>query len=339
MPFNSVFSWFIKKRLHQIDLFRKFPHDVQAEWFEKMMKAAEDTQFGKEHGLQSNTSYDEFKRRVPVRTYEEFKPYIDRSLAGEDSVSWPGKVKWFAKSSGTTSNRSKFIPVTKDSLEECHYKGGKDLLAIYCDNNPNAQLYTGKSLVMGGSSELSQLNENAITGDLSAIIIENLPIWVELRRTPNKDIALMDNWEEKIEKMARATMQEDVSIVAGVPSWTLVLFKKILEISGAKSIKEIWPNFELYMHGGVSFKPYRNQFEQVVNAPGLNYYENYNASEGFFGVQDRNGSQDMLLMLDYGIFYEFMPLSELGKENPDTLSLDQVELGVPYALIITTNGG
>ncbi|MEO0405179.1 MAG: GH3 auxin-responsive promoter family protein, partial [Bacteroidota bacterium] len=231
------------------------------------MKEGSLTQFGKEHGLKSNTTYSEFKNQVPVRTYETFKPYIDRSLAGEESVTWPGMVKWFAKSSGTTSNRSKFIPVTKDSLEECHYKGGKDLLAIYCDNNPNAQLYKGKYLVMGGSSELSQLNANAITGDLSAIIIENLPIWVELRRTPNKDIALMDNWEEKIEKMARATMVEDVSIVAGVPSWTLVLFKKILEISGASSIKEVWPNFELYMHGGVSFKPYRNQFEQVVNAP------------------------------------------------------------------------
>lgn len=339
MPFNSVFSWFIKKRIHQIDLFRKHPIEVQEEWFEHLIEMGQSTQFGEEHGFDKISVLQDFKDLVPIRNYEEAKPYIDRCMAGEEDVLWPGKVRWFAKSSGTTSDRSKFIPVTKEALEECHYKGGKDLLAMYCDNHENAQIYKGKTLVMGGSSSLSGLDSSSITGDLSAIIINNLPIWVELRRTPGKDIALMDNWEEKIEKMAQAVKDEDVSTVAGVPSWTLVLFKRILEITGKSTIKEVWPNFELFMHGGVSFKPYRQQFDQIVGYSGLNYYETYNASEGFFGLQDRAGSNDLLLMLDYGIFYEFLPMEHLGGDHPPTLQLDEVEEGVVYALIITTNAG
>ena len=339
MPFNSVFSWFIKKRMHQIDLFKKFPHHVQAELFESLMDHVEPTRFGKDHGLNARTTFDEFRKQVPVRNYESIKPYIDLAFEGQEDVLWPGKVKWFAKSSGTTSSKSKYIPVTKESLEDCHYKGGKDLLAVYCENKPEAQLYNGKTLIMGGSSELSSLNGNSITGDLSAIIIENLPIWVEFKRTPQKEIALMDNWEEKIERMALTTMKEDVRLVAGVPSWTLILFKRILELTGASSIKEVWPNLELFMHGGVSFKPYRHQFDAIINHSGLSYYETYNASEGFFGLQDRSNADDMLLMLDYGILYEFMPLSELGKEYPETRSLKEVEKGIPYAMVISTNGG
>ena len=325
--------------MHQIDLFKKFPHHVQAELFESFMDHVEHTQFGKHHALHARTSFDEFRKQVPVRNYEAIKPYIDLALMGKEDVLWPGMVKWFAKSSGTASSKSKFIPVTKESLEDCHYKGGKDLLAVYCENNPNARLYNGKTLIMGGSSELSSLNGNTITGDLSAIIIENLPSWVEFKRTPEKEIALMDNWEEKIERMATTTMKEDVRLVAGVPSWTLILFKRILELTGASNIREVWPNFELFMHGGVSFKPYRHQFDTILNNPELSYYETYNASEGFFGLQDRINADDMLLMLDYGILYEFMPLSELGKDYPETLSLKEVEKGVPYALVISTNGG
>lgn len=339
MPFNSVFSWFIKKRVHQIDLFKKFPHEVQQEWFQRIVRDGMDTSFGRDHSFFTIHTISDFQKQVPIRNYEELKGYIDRSLIGEEDVLWPGKVKWFAKSSGTTSSKSKLIPVTKESLEECHYKGGKDLLAMYCFNNHNSQIYAGKTLMMGGSSDLSAMNSDSVTGDLSAIIIQNLPIWVNIKRTPNKDIALMDNWEEKIEKMAQATIKQDVSVVTGVPSWTLVLFKKILEITGASSIKDVWPNLELFMHGGVSFKPYRPQFEALVNHSGLNFYETYNASEGFFGLQDRNNSEEMLLMLDYGIFYEFLPMSELASESRSTLLLSEVELGVSYALIITTNAG
>lgn len=339
MPFNAVFSWFIKKRVHQIDLFRKYPMEVQGEWFERLIEEGRDTEFGRVHNFEDIKTIADFKKAVPIRTYEEFKPYIDRLRDGEQGVLWPSKVKWFAKSSGTTSDKSKFLPVTREALEDCHYKGGKDLLAMHCHAHPDAQLYAGKTLVMGGSSKIHPLNEDSYTGDLSAIIIKNLPIWVELKRTPNREIALLDNWEEKIERMAHATMHEDVTTVAGVPSWTLVLFKRILELTGKDNIQEVWPNLELFMHGGVSFKPYRQEFERLIPNPKMAYRETYNASEGFFGIQDRFGADDMLLMLDYGIFYEFMPMEEYGKENPQTVQLDEVEIGQNYALIITTNAG
>lgn len=309
------------------------------EWFERLIAEGRDSDFGKDHGLDAVSSIQDFQKAVPIRNYDALRPYIDRLREGEQGVLWPSRVKWFAKSSGTTSDVSKYIPVTREALEDCHYKGGKDLLAMYCQNVPDGRPYSGKSLVMGGSSNIHSINDEAFTGDLSAIIIENLPIWVELRRTPNKEIALLDNWEEKIEKMAKATMNEDVSILCGVPSWSLVLLKRIMELKNASSILEVWPNLELYMHGGVSFKPYKSQFEKLIPKTGMNYVESYNASEGFFGIQDTLHGDDLLLMLDYGIFYEFMPMSELGKENPETLLLDEVEIGPNYALVISTNAG
>ncbi|MFT5921035.1 MAG: hypothetical protein ACJAU0_000574 [Flavobacteriales bacterium] len=339
MPFNTLFSWVIKKRLHQIDLFRMYPMEVQMEWFERLIAEGRDSDFGSNHGFSSIRTIADFKEAVPIRDYDEFRPYIDRLRDGEQGVLWPSRVKWFAKSSGTTSDVSKYIPVTKEALEDCHYKGGKDLLAMYCQNVPDGKPYSGKCLVMGGSSNIDNIKEGAYTGDLSAIIIQNLPIWVELRRTPNKEIALLDNWEEKIERMAQVTMNEDISILTGVPSWSLVLFKRILELKGASNILEVWPNLELYMHGGVSFKPYRSQFEKLIPKTGMNYVESYNASEGFFAIQDTLNGDDLLLMLDYGIFYEFMPMSEFGNENPETVLLNEVELGPNYALIITTNAG
>lgn len=339
MPLNSLFSWFIKKRVHQIELFMKYPMEVQGELFTRLIDEAALTRFGLEHDFGKIRTVKDFKSAVPVRTYEEFKPYVEKLREGDQNVLWPSKLKWFAKSSGTTDARSKFIPVSKEALEECHYKGGKDLLALYYHQRPTANLYTGKTLVVGGSSKINPFNEEGYTGDLSAIIIKNLPIWVELRRTPSKDIALMDNWEEKIEAMAEATSFEDVTTIVGVPSWTLVLLKRILEKHNAKTVKEVWPNLELYMHGGVSFKPYREQFQKLIGFDSMNYVETYNASEGFFGIQDRIDGDDLLLMLDYGIFYEFMPLEELGKSNPKTLGLNEVELGVSYAIIISTNAG
>lgn len=339
MALNSFFSWVIKKRIHQIELFMKYPVEVQNELFQKLVDEAALTRFGLEHKFSEIKSLKDFKNRVPIRNYEQFKPYIDLLREGEQNVVWPSKLKWFAKSSGTTDAKSKFIPVSKEALEECHYKGGKDLLALYYSQKPNAKIYDGKSLVMGGSSKINSFNEEGYTGDLSAIIIRNLPIWVELKRTPSRDIALMDNWEEKIEAMAKATMDEDVSNIAGVPSWTLVLLKRILEIKGTDNIKDVWPNLELFMHGGVSFKPYKAQFEKIIRGGDMHYIDTYNASEGFFGIQDRLGADDLLLMLDYGIFYEFMPMSEYGSKNPRTVGLNEVEIGENYALIISTNGG
>lgn len=313
--------------------------EVQQELFRSLIDQAAMTRFGVEHNFPNIRSVSDFKKAVPIRNYEAFVPYIDALRDGQQNILWPSKLKWFAKSSGTTDARSKFIPVSSEALEECHYKGGKDLLAMYVDQKPNSKLYNGKTLVVGGSSRANVFNEDGYTGDLSAIIIRNLPIWVELRRTPSKEIALLDNWEEKIERMAETTSQEDVSILAGVPSWTLLLVKRVMELRGAKSIFEVWPNLELYMHGGVSFKPYRQEFELLAPGDQLNYIETYNASEGFFGIQDRIGEEDLLLMLDYGIYYEFMPMSEYGKPNPQTLELHEVELNQNYAVVISTNAG
>lgn len=339
MPLNSVFGWFIKKRIHQIDLFMKYPAEVQSELFHSLIDEAALTRFGVEHSFSSIKSVEDFKRAVPIRNYEAFRPYIELLREGQQNILWPSKLKWFAKSSGTTDARSKFIPVTKEALEECHYKGGKDLLALYYNQKPDARVYSGKHLVLGGSSKINPFNEEGYTGDLSAIIIRNLPVWVEMMRAPSKDIALMDNWEEKIEMIARTTMDEDIYMMAGVPSWTLVLLKRILELKGTENIKDVWPNLELFWHGGVSFKPYRDQFSKLIPSLSMNYVETYNASEGFFGIQDRLNADDMLLMLDYGIFYEFMPMSEYGKDHPKTVSLKDVELGQNYAIIISTNGG
>ncbi len=339
MPFNSVFGWFIKKRIHQIDLFMKYPVEVQAELFRSLMDEAALTRFGIDHQFSSVKTVEDYKKAVPIRNYEAIRPYIELLREGQQNILWPSKLKWFAKSSGTTDAKSKFIPVTKEALEECHYKGGKDLLALYYSQKPDARIYSGKHLVLGGSSKINPFNEEGYTGDLSAIIIRNLPVWAEIMRTPSRDIALMDNWEEKIEMIARTTMDEDIHMMAGVPSWTLVLLRRILEIKGAETIKEVWPNLELFWHGGVSFKPYRDQFSKLIPSSQMNYVETYNASEGFFGIQDRLNADDMLLMLDYGIFYEFMPMSEYGKENPKTVSLEEVEVGQNYAIIISTNGG
>jgi hypothetical protein len=339
MPFNSVFGWVIKKRIHQIELFMKYPVEVQHEVFRSLIDQAALTSFGLQHGFQNIKSPEDYKKAVPIRNYEGFKPYIEELREGKQNVLWPSKLKWFAKSSGTTDSRSKFIPVTKEALEECHYKGGKDLLALYYTQKPDARIYSGKHLVIGGSSKINSFNEEGYTGDLSAIIIRNLPIWVELRRTPSRDIALMDNWEEKIEMIARTTMDEDIYMMAGVPSWTLVLLKRILEIKGTDNIRNVWPNLELFWHGGVSFKPYRDRFRKIISGPNMNYVETYNASEGFFGIQDRLDADDLLLMLDYGIYYEFMPVSEYGKSQPKTVGLKDVEIGENYAIVISTNGG
>jgi len=337
--FNSVFTWFMKKRIHQIELFMKYPNEVQEEWFEQLLTRAENTEWGKKYGYKSITTLNEYKERVPIQTYDTLKPYIERMLKGEQNVLWPSEIRWFAKSSGTTSDRSKFIPVSEEALEECHFKGGKDLLTIYFNNRPDARMFTGKILTIGGSHQISQLSPDTAFGDLSAVIMKNLPLWAEFHRTPHLDIALLEDFEEKIEKMAYATKDVNVTSLSGVPTWNLVLCKRILEITGKNNLLEIWPNLEMYFHGAVNFTPYRDQFKKLIPSDDMYYLENYNASEGFFGIQDTIDHGEMLLMLDYGIFYEFLPLENLHDENPKTLTLDEVETDKNYALVISTNAG
>lgn len=339
MPFNSIFAWMMKKRIHQIDLFRKYPHEVQKEVFESLVQKGAQTEFGKLHHFDKIENYKDFQK-VPLQFYENIQPWIDRAMNGEHGVLWPTDTKWFAKSSGTTNAKSKLIPVSKESLEECHYKGGKDLLAMYYNNHPNRKLYNGKHLIIGGSAQINHLSADSYFGDLSAIIVKNLPWWAEIRRTPSREIALMSEWQEKIELMAESTIKQDVYIIAGVPSWTMVLANKVLEISGKSNLKEVWPNLELFMHGGVNFEPYREQFKRLIPDPNMNYVETYNASEGFFGIQDQVNSDEMLLMLDYGVFFEFIPMSSFdGVNSKEVLSIEDVELNENYAIVISTNGG
>jgi len=336
---NSVFSWIIKKRIHQMELFVKYPIDVQQELLLGLVNKAKNTEWGKRYGFKSVKNYNDFKSRVPLQDYESLHKDIGRIKRGEQNILWPTEIKWFAKSSGTTTGKSKFIPVSKEALIDCHYKGGKDLLAIYHSNHPNSKLILGKTLVVGGSSEMSTINKGTYAGDLSAIIMKNFPLWVEQRRVPKLSVALMDDWEQKVEQMAKLTSKEDVSNISGVPSWTLVFLKRVLEITGKKTIYDVWPNIELYMHGGINFQPYQSQFDNLFQNNGLNYYENYNASEGFFGIQDQSNLKEMLLMLDYGIFYEFIELTEFNKETPKVITLEDVKLNVNYAVVITTNSG
>jgi hypothetical protein len=337
---NSIASWLMVKRLHQIELFMKHPHEVQKEGFEKLISSGRETEFGKQHGFESIETIEQFRREVPLQSYESLKPYIERLRRGEQFLLWPTEVKWFAKSSGTTNDKSKFIPVTEESLYDCHYKGGKDMISIYCGNYPDHQLFTGKNLALGGSHRTDYFDHyETYNGDVSAIIIQNLPLWADMFRAPSVEIALMSEWEEKLEKMAVSTMKENVVSLAGVPSWMLVLLRRILELSGKRTIAEVWPNLELYFHGGVSFSPYREQVTKLVGKE-LRTIELYNASEGFFGIQDLREPGELLLMLDYGIYYEFLPAEEWEKgESGKTLRLDEVELGISYAMIISTTGG
>ena len=340
MPiFNSIFSWWMKKRAHQIELFLKYPIEVQNEWFEELITTAKNTEFGRKYNFKSIYTIQQFKETVPVHDYEDLKPYVDRLKRGEQNLIWPTETKWFAKSSGTTSDKSKFIPVTREALEECHYKGGKDMLSIYCKRNPETFIFTGKTLMMGGSSQTIDPNTESYEGDLSSIIIQNLPFWADIMRTPNRETALLKDFEEKLARMTNITVNENVTSISGVPSWMLILLNKILDDTGAPNISTIWPNLEVFFHGGVAFTPYRQQFKELIPSSKMNYMETYNASEGFFGIEDLHHEGELLLMLDYGIYYEFAPMQEWNKKFPKTLNLDEVELNTNYALIISTNAG
>jgi phenylacetate-coenzyme A ligase PaaK-like adenylate-forming protein len=337
---NSIASWLMKKRMHQIELFIKYPIDVQHEWMLSLLKDAQATEYGKQHDFASIKNYEQFKKQIPVNDYESLKPMIDRTRKGEQNLLWHSEIKWFAKSSGTT-DKSKFIPVSEESLDGCHYNAGRDMVTLHCYNNPETQLFTGKNLALGGSYKEDHFGEHlSFHGDVSAIIIQNLPMWAEFFRAPDVSIALMDEWEEKLEKLAESMMNENVTSIAGVPSWMLVLLKRILEKKNVKTIREVWPNLEVYFHGGVSFSPYKEQFVKLFDNKKVNFLQLYNASEGFFGIQDQLKSDEMLLMLDYGIFYEFIELPDWAAGRFDrTIDLDHVKTGTDYALIITTNAG
>lgn len=335
---NSIASWFLKKRFHQIELFLKYPNEVQQELLLQLINKAKDTEIGKQYGFESITDYKTFAERVPISTYEEYQQNIERSRLGENNIFWPQPIKWFAKSSGTTNAKSKFIPVSEDSLEDCHYAASKDLLCMYLNNNENSQLFTGKSLRLGGSKELYK--ENGTTfGDLSAILIDNMPFWAEFSSTPSNKVSLMSNWEEKMQAIVDETIQENVTSLAGVPSWMLVLLNNVLETTGKNNLFDIWPNLEVYFHGGVSFLPYKEQYKNILPKKDFRYYEIYNASEGFFAIQDQNNSSELLLMLDYGIFYEFIPMDTYGTTNEKIIPLSEVETDKNYAVVITTNAG
>lgn len=336
---HSLISWYLRKRENALQRIVYQPHDVQQEMLAKLLRTAKETSWGKQYGYEHLKNSEQFKREVPVGNYETHKPYIDRIMKGEQNVLWPSEIKWFAKSSGTTAAKSKFLPVTYESLDECHFQGGKDTLMMYILNNDNANVFDGKGLIIGGSHQLNRLYNDSFYGDLSAVMMQNMPFWAHFFRTPELSIAIMENWDEKINRMAWATVGEDVTNISGVPTWTLMLIDKLFEITGKKDLREIWPNLELYIHGGVSFEPYRERFKRLIKAADMHYYETYNASEGFLGIQYSLNQSDLLLMLDYGIYFEFMPMSEYGKDHPKTYDLHEVRVDENYALIISTNSG
>jgi GH3 auxin-responsive promoter len=335
---SPAISSLARMRLWRIEAWKNNPLDAQREVLQDLVTSAQYTEFGRKYNFSRLFNVRSFKEAVPIHDYDDLKPYIERIMNGEQNILWNTPIYWFAKSSGTTSEKSKFIPISDESLQDGHYKASKDVLSLYYQFNPDSELLTGKGLVIGGSHNINPMNTEAQYGDLSAVLLQNSPFWGHWLRTPDLSIALMDEWENKIEKLAENTIKENVTSISGVPTWTLVLLRRILEMTGKKNMSEVWPTLELYMHGGVSFTPYKEQFQKLIGKD-INYLEMYNASEGFFAAQDIPGKEGMLLYTDHGIFMEFMPVSEYGKKEPMTVSLQDVEIGKNYALVISTNGG
>ncbi len=334
---SPTISMLARMRYATIETWMNNPIQSQRDVLQDLVTHAQNSEIGRKYSFDQLFTISKFKQAVPIHEYEDIKPYIERLMRGEQYLLWNTPVYWFAKSSGTTSEKSKFIPITDESLRNCHYQGAKDVLTLYYNRYPESDLLTGKGLVIGGSHQINTLNEDIFYGDLSAVLLQNTPFWSNWLRTPELSIALMDEWESKIEQLAQSTIQEDVTSLSGVPTWTLVLIKRILEITGKSTLHEVWPRLEMYLHGGISFTPYKKQFEKLIGGK-INYLNMYNASEGFFAAQ--NGiSDDMLLFLQHGIFYEFMPVEEYGKSNPRTIGLRAVELDKNYAPVISTNGG
>ena len=333
--FNSVASFFLKRRISQIELFKDYPIEVQQEVLRKLVVYSIDTEIGKKFEFKTIRHYNDFKERVPIVAYEDIYEDIERNRKGEQNIFWRTSIKWFAKSSGTTNAKSKFIPISFESLDDCHYKAGKDMLSLYFNNNINSELLVGKCLRLGGSKDIYE-NNNSYYGDLSAIMIDNLPFWAELSSTPSSKVSLISEWEKKVQAIINESIDQNVTSFAGVPSWMLSLLQQVIQQTGKDNILEIWKNSEVYFHGGVSFDPYRNLYKNLFPSKDFKYFEIFNASEGFFAIQDQNNSSELLLMLDYGIFYEFIPTSQ---SEQDIISLADVKLNVNYAMVITTNSG
>lgn len=312
---------------------------LQQRILQNLIERAKNTEYGKKHLFNTIHNYEEFAKKVPVNTYEELKGYIDRMRRGEANVLWHDSVKWFAKSSGTTNDKSKFIPVSREGLKKIHYAGGFDTVALYFLNNPNSKVFDGKNLILGGSHSPNYNLPNSLVGDLSAILIENINPLVNLVRVPSKKTALISDFELKRDKIAKETLNKNVVSLSGVPSWMLSVLVRVMELSGKKHLNEVWPNLEVFFHGGISFLPYRPQYEELIINDQMHYMETYNASEGFFGIQNDLNDPAMLLMIDYDIFYEFIPMDEIEKENPQVVPLSGVEIGKNYAMVISTSCG
>lgn len=326
-------------RLKEIEQYTDHAGELQQRVLHRLTSMAAQTEWGRAHHYADIHTYEDFKRNVPIQTYEEVKPYILRLRAGEQNLLWPTEIRWFAKSSGTTNDKSKFLPVSLESLKDTHYRGGQDAVAIYLGQNPDSRLFSGKALILGGSHAPNLNTNHSLVGDLSAILIENINPLVNLVRVPCKRTALMEHFEPKIEAIANETLRADVTNLSGVPSWMLVLIKRLLEKSGKQGLEEVWPHLEVFFHGGVAFTPYREQYKQIIRSSRMHYIETYNASEGYFGTQNDPNDPAMLLMIDYGIFYEFIPLEDVGKDHPHVCRLTEVELGKNYAMVISTSAG
>jgi len=337
--FNRSLKSLFVLRYKKMDYFSKYPEEQQEVVLKDLIRASRKTEWGILFDYKNISNSTQFSEKVPLNDYETLKGWIERMIAGEKNILWPGSVKWFAKSSGTTNDKSKFIPVSDESLYRCHYKAATDVFALYVKNNPDTNILTGKNLTIGGSQRVSSLSKKTRTGDLSAVMISNLPMFTRLKNTPNSDISLIPDFEEKIEKIVQQTIHENITSFSGVPSWFLVMMKRVLEVTGKKNLLEVWPNLEVFAHGGVNFDPYQEQYKKLIPTDKMNYINTYNASEGFFSIQNELDKDDMLLMLDYGIFYEFIPMSEFFDENRKAIPLTKVETGVNYAMVISTNGG
>ena len=339
MDVTKIIKPIFNLRLKEIELYNTQPGEIQQRVLKNLLQKAANTEWGKKYDYKSIKNYNDYKERVPVQTYDDVKPYVERLRNGEQNLLWPSEIRWFAKSSGTTNDKSKFLPVSKESLADTHYRGGKDAAALYLSQNPQSNVFGGKGLILGGSHRPNHNSKHSLVGDLSAILIENGSSALNLIRVPSKKIALMDEWESKIEAIANSTISSNVTSLSGVPSWMLVLIKRVLEKTGKTSLEEVWPNLEVFFHGGVAFTPYREQYKQVIQSSKMHYVETYNASEGYFGTQCDLSDPAMLLMIDYGVFFEFIPMEEVEKENPKAYCLEEIELGKNYAIVISTSCG
>jgi hypothetical protein len=339
MNITSIVGKLFLPRQKQLESYLSHGEELQHEVLKKLIERGKNTEYGRTHLFNNINSYENFVSNVSVNTYEELKGDIDRMRHGEENVLWRGQVKWYAKSSGTTNDKSKFVPVSQDGLNHIHYQGGKDVVALYLMMNPGSKIFDGKGLILGGSHSPNYNIANSLVGDLSAILIENINPLANLVRVPKKQTALLSDFDIKRDRIARECMNLNVTNISGVPSWMLSVLVRVMEISGKKYLEEVWPNLEVFFHGGIAFTPYRSQYEQLITSPNMHYMETYNASEGFFGIQNDTTDKSMLLMLDYDVFYEFIPMDEFGSDNPTIVPLEGIEVGKNYAMLITTSCG